>query len=320
MIQKVLKYLGKQFQKTFSKAYVTSLIIAVLLWSLIKFSALYQERVSFQVQLNHLPETHVLLNNSTHRINCVVQATGFRILLLKYWVSEIMEIDFNDLEKSEENNSYYFNLEESDRSGRPRWLNQAQEVTFDNSIILFNIEELQPKTVKVEPRLQLEFKQGYILDEVLLDRDSIRVLVPKSKSNIRRVYTYEKKILDLTASTEVDLSIDLPNSWKLVDDTKKVKCQIKVDQLTEGEFNLPLEKKNGVDIKYFPSRVEIKYSVPSKKFNTISVDNFVIEVEEVNSETQQNKSLKVNVVSKPSQAQILSINPAEVEFLIFDDE
>lgn len=319
MFNRILKYVIRQLKKTFSKAYVISLIIAILLWALIKFSALYQDRVTFQVKLNHLPNTYILLNNSSQQVNCVVKTTGFRILLLKYWLSETMEIDFKDLTRFNET-EYRFNLEESSRASHPRWLNHAQEVIYENAEIQFNIEQLLLKKVKIEPKINLGFKQGYILDAIHLNHDSIEVLLPKSLSNVDQVYTYEKNALELSASTQIELFINLPKSWKLVGEPIKIESEILVDQLTEGVFNLPIQKENGVDIKYFPSRVEVKYSIPSKEFNTITPDDIVIDVDYSFVENQQNKALKVNVVSKPKNAQILSISPAEVEFLIFDNE
>lgn len=319
MFSKILKYLIRQLKKTFSKAYVISLIIALLLWALIKFSATYQERISFRVRLTHLPNNYVLLSNSSHQVNCFVKTTGFRILLLKYWESEIVNIDFNDLTSFSES-EYGFNFEETGHDSYPRWMQNAKGIEYENPEIKFQVEELVSKRVKVIPQINLKFKQGYILEEIKLKEDSITFLIPKSLSKVNQVYTYEKNVDELSSTIQIDLQIDLPKSWKPLDGLQKIEGWVFVDQLTEGVFNLPIRKEDGLDIKYFPSRVEVKYSIPSKQFNTINGADIVVGVESVSNESLENKALKVEVISKPDNAQILSIIPDEVEFLIFDND
>ena len=319
MVKKVLKYIIRQLKKTFSKAYVISLIIAFLLWALIKFSALYQERVTFKVTLNQLPDTYVLLSEPYQQVNCVIKASGFRILLLKYWESQIIEANFNHLTKIGVS-EYQLSLDDKGFKKEARWMNYAHEIQYENTEIIFNIEELMSKRVKVIPKINLKFKPGYILDHILLDNDSIDVYIPKSLLSKNEVYTYEKNVTDLSKSEQVELYIDLPKHWKMKEESRKIVTNIFVDQLTQGVFNLPIQKEEGIDIKYFPSRVEVKYSIPSKQFNNINPEDIIVNVENAHSEYKENSSLKVNVSSKPGQAQIISINPSEVEFLIFDNE
>ncbi len=319
MLNTVLKYVIRQLNKTFSKAYVISLIIAFLLWALIKFSALYQERVVFNVKLKHLPESFILLSNASHKVTCSVKTTGFRILLLKYWESETVEVEFNDLIKINPQ-EYRFNLEEIKSRNKPNWMKHVSQIQYENSEILFQVEELFEKRLKIVPKIELGFKQGYILENIHLNQDSIDVLMPKSLSDIKEIYTYQKQIGDLSKSEIFELSIDIPKLWKIVNHSTKVECQVVVDQLTQGIVSIPIEKENGIDIKYFPSRVEVKYSIPSKQFNAINENDIIVKVESSFVELEQNEALKVNVVSKPSSVEILSISPSEVEFLIFDNE
>lgn len=319
MLKQTFKYIVRQLKKTFSKAYVISLIIAFLLWALIKFSALYQERVIFNVELMNLPESYILLGNSSQKVNGFVKTTGFRIFLLKYWESGTVELRFDDLTKINPR-EFRFNLEDIRSENKPNWMKNATQIQYENSQIVFEVEELLEKKLKVIPKIDLAFKQGYILDYISLSQDSIQVLLPKSQSDVNEIYTYEKQIEDLSKSETFDLSIDLPQSWKIVDQTKKIKCQILVDQLTQGTVSLPIQEHSGIDIKYFPSRVEVKYSIPSKEFNTINEDDIVVKVESPYSEYEQDKALKVSVISKPENVEILSVNPSEVEFLIFDNE
>ncbi len=319
MLRTIIKYSLRQLKKTFSKAYVTSLVIAFLLWSLIKFSALYQERLTFKVQLNDLPESHVLLGNYSQKVNCTIKTTGFRIFLLKYWKSEILEIDFEDLIKMD-SLKYRINLLDISRKKQPNWIQNADQIQYENTELVFEIEELVKRKLKIVPKINLTFKHGYILDFISLSTDSVTVLLPKSLADVSSIETYEKNISNLSKSESIELFINLPTSWKLIGQSKKIESQIYVDQLTQGVFNLPIHRNNGVDIKYFPSRVEVKYSIPSKQFNSINPEDIIVQAEAPYSESNENEALKIHVSSKPKSVQILSINPSEVEFLIFDNE
>ena len=319
MLKNIIKYTIRQLKKTFSQAYVTSLIIAFLLWALIKFSALYQERVTFQVKLIDLPESYISLGNSSHKVGCTIKTTGFRILVLKYWESETLEVHFEDLIKVGEK-EYHLNLKDIDNKSQPNWIKHAEKVQYENNQIVFHIEELVEKRLKIIPKINLTFKQGYILDHISLNQDSIEVLVPKSLENVYEISTYEKRISDISKSESIELFIDLPKTWKIVGQPPKIESQIYIDQLTQGVFNLPIQKNNGVDIKYFPSRVEVKYSVPSKVFNSINPEDIVVQAEAPYTDSQLKNALQVHVISKPKYVQIISLNPSEVEFLIFDNE
>lgn len=320
MLSKFFKISFKTINKSFSKAYGISLLIAILLWALIKFSAIYQSRIEFLIELKQIPNQYILLNSPSKKVTCTLKTSGFRFVLLNYWSTPNLEISFNDLEKND-NDQFSLNLNAYNFKEAPDWLKEAKDVQFELQQLNYTIEELISKKLPIIPDVNLSYRQGYILDHIEKSQDSILVKIPKFdlKPDLN-IKTKRIEKQDLHQDNIFKIGYNLPKYWQLSNEkNKNVELSIFIDQLTQGQMVLSIQQDSIRDIKYFPAKVEVNFSVPSKYYNNVSKDDFIVKV---NSELIDNElnALKVVIDSKPKQVNILSISPPEVEYLIFDKE
>jgi len=98
-----------------------------------------------------------------------------------------------------------------------------------------------------------------------------------------------------------------------------VSVSIQADRLLQKEIEIPvipINCKADCSPKLFPSKVKIKYSSAKNDFNDINEKSFKAVVNFDKQRKDSNK-LPVELSILPTGAHILSIEPQEVEFLIF---
>lgn len=319
MASKKINYIIETLKNYLNRAYLNSLFIAFVLWSLIKFSANYQSRIECEVALVNIPETFIQLDVNTKTIKCNLKTTGFRSVLIKYWENPKLKIGFDQLKKNEDG-TYFTNLDIYAFKDSPDWLKESQDIQFDDNQLFFQIEKRIKVKVPILPKTTFSCKPGYIIENTQLNIDSVWVTMPESHMS-NELFVSSKKIVknQLNKSEKFKVHLEIPKFWAIDSKVNKILLQVEIDQLTQGQFELNLSPDPQQKVTYFPSKVLVQFSVPSKEFNNVSDDLFKVEAQSVN--TIENTSvLNVFVTSKPANVNILSIQPPKVEFLVFDEE
>src|SRR5690606_22003840 len=70
------------------------LLLSFVVLMFLKLSNIYTTTLSFKINKIHVPESHLVLNNETHKLNITIRTQGFN--LLKYYFKDPeVNIDFS---------------------------------------------------------------------------------------------------------------------------------------------------------------------------------------------------------------------------------
>ena len=130
------------------------------------------------------------------------------------------------------------------------------------------------------------------------------------------LYTEPKEFKEIDGNIEQNLDIIFQEKITVI--PAKVLLKIDVEKYTEKEIKVPIQirnKPNNVNVKLFPSDINLICLVGLSEFETLNASNFNVAVD-FKEITAENKNLTVQVVSMPSNVELVRFSPESVEFLI----
>jgi len=174
------------------------------------------------------------------------------------------------------------------------------------------------KKVPIKLVSQITFRQRFKPHGmVVLEPESVEIAGPKSLlEKISEVKTSLLKLDDVTGHKEGKLSLEKSSFLGLVSSTSEVKYHLLVEEFTEGIIDVPVElpvsQKSTVTL--IPNTVRITYSAPLSYFREIKSTDFAVIAELPFGEMPS--KLEVKLRSKPANAQLLTIEPEFVDYIV----
>ncbi|NJN32905.1 MAG: hypothetical protein HC817_00240 [Saprospiraceae bacterium] len=183
--------------------------------------------------------------------------------------------------------------------------------------ISVQIEDAETKVVAVEPIIDLGFASGFAQSGAVEMTPSV-VKVSGAKNLL------EKLIGIKTDSIKgVNLASALKGKIKLLQhpilqyDISEVAVKIPVEQYTEKSFFVPIVLKNAPpNLKIFPNKIKIDCSVALSRYESISPQNFLAEVDLKNASTDKNNIAAILLIKQPDFVWHVKYAPKTVEFFI----
>ncbi|MDE5424296.1 hypothetical protein L3073_18960 [Ancylomarina sp. DW003] len=296
--------------------------LATIFWFLNALSKEYTTTVNYPVSYSDFPSKKILSNELPSRLRLTVRAYGFD--LLRYKLSFFQSINFpvneytnNRLEKSDENIIRFSTNRMT--SAVAAQLSSAISVThISPDTINFQFSSLIEKKLPVHFNSNLKFEPQFRLGgDVMLKPDSIWVIGAQSiVDSIKQIETETLELKKLNESTKKKLNFVKIEGLKFVE--KKVEVELPVEQFTEAQKQVGLKILNLPDSVYmrlFPHQVKVSYLVGLKDYETISEEQFELEIDYGSIDLENNK-VKVNLKNSPLNISNVSFYPEEVVYLI----
>ncbi len=180
-------------------------------------------------------------------------------------------------------------------------------------------------TSKLESKeLKVTFDGEITTSRANLVADSI-VFIPSSvmaygsKESLREI---SSAITEYTIFKNINATSQLPITINPVEGVKfspsKVEIYIPVVEYTEQSFEVPITAKHlprNLDVKFFPSRATVSFSVTLEKYREIVPEDFSIELDYRTFHVNKNGRVDLQLTKKPSSVVDPKISPSTVEFL-----
>ena len=302
--------------------YMFFVALATIFWFLNALSKEYTTTVNYPVSYSDFPSKKLLSNELPSRLKLTVRAYGFD--LLRYKLSFLQSINFpvneftnNRLEKKGEN-TFLFSTDRI-TSAVAAQLSSAISVThISPDTIHFQFSPLVEKKIPVHLNSDLKFEPQFRLGgDVVLSPDSIWVIGAKTiVDSVKQIETENLKLKKLNETTHKKLSLMKIKGLKYVQ--KKVEVELPVEQFTEAQQQVSLKVVNlpdSVFIRLFPHEAKISYLVGLMDYETISPEQFELEIDYNSIDLTTNK-IKVNLKSSPLNVSNVRFYPDEVVYLI----
>lgn len=155
---------------------------------------------------------------------------------------------------------------------------------------------------------------GYTISQIKFVPDSLMVF--GDANTIQHIHSIATSSWsDSVISKSVDRMVDLKLGGQLYSDVKQVRLQIKLEELTEQSYTLPIEVVNvpeGYSITTLPSTATMLLTIPRSHFNDIDLDDLHLVVD-YNKRTESG-DLPVELINAPQWVVKVRISPEAVQF------
>jgi hypothetical protein len=248
-----------------------------------------------------------------------VRASGFFILGKKFSETDNVIIDVKDSPEGKHRTGLRIatvNLKDKIRDDFDK---DVAILSIEPDTIYFNITEHVTKKVPVTGDFSLSFKNEFrqyapvqfFPDSVTIRGSREYVAKVKSVSLSPKKYENVNKTIEDISNIAVNQNIYVNIS--------KIRYKIPVERCTEGTVSVAVKTINvprGNKLVLLPAKVDIKYLVPLKDYNSASANDFHVEVDFNDTKTSLNRYVKVKIVRRPAPVFDIRVEPAFVEFLI----
>lgn len=295
--------------------------IAALLWLIIKLSAEYTVTDFFTINFKDAPSDQLLINDS-QKIKLTLSTTGFDLLnyYFKPAAKRKVDISLKEVPIHQDNeNTYSFNGSYVEEKIADFLGIDKKKAYLDENRIVFIMEDLASKKVKVIPNINLSFEKQYNkYGNIMVSPDSVTISGPAEILNkLDEIYTDNVILKNINTNIDINVPVDLENSIR--SDFTSVNIKIDIEKYTEGITEVPINYDSKYKLRLFPDKINVRYVVALKDYKNINTYSFRAELDTAEINGKSN-FISVYLTTYPNNTKVLSIDPKEVEYIIIEEK
>lgn len=295
---------------------IVFILVAALLWLIIKLSDTYTVTVPFAIHYVDVPASQ-LIQEKDQEINATVTTTGFK--LLNYYFSKPakrkIDISLKEVKYKKTDDKVYSYSSRFIIDQIAEYLaSNSNEILLTEDVQYFTMNRLASKRVKIVPETNLMFEKQYnYYGEPTSTPDSITIY--GAVNDVNRTKEVKTKVItrkNVNQNIETTAEIDLDEA--LTADISEVEVSVNVEKYTESEVVVPVEIPESLHMHLYPNKASVRYIVAMKDYAIINSLSFKAIAD--TTDMFFNDVLPVKLVLYPNNTQIIDINPKEVEYII----
>lgn len=292
------------------------LTMAFIFWLMLFFQ---KENVEgtyrFPIKYTNIPEDVVFNNPLPQFIDISISDNGSEIFKLDISKKDSLEIDVSEI---------------TDGGTNILQGEQFRQLLSSQFATSTRIRGYYPMTISLATS-KLESKELKVIfdGEVTTSRanlvaDSI-VFIPttvmaygskESLNNLNAAKTEYTIFKNINATSQLPISIYPVEGVKF--SPTEVEIYIPIVEYTEQSFEIPIKATHvprDLDVKFFPSRAKVSFSVTLEDYRKIAPEDFAIELDYRSFHKNENGRVELTVTKKPASIIDPKISPTSVEFL-----
>jgi YbbR domain-containing protein len=296
--------------------FLSFLALTVMLWLMNKLSQDYDTVLKVSPKLNS-SLAGIYSEAADNTLYVQVRASGFFILSKKFSDDGSFAFDINDY-PDEQHTIKIPTTNLKDRI-RDYFDKNVQILSIEPDTVYYNMSEYVTKKIAVTGNFELSFKREFrqsapvqfLPDSVIIAGARDYVAQVKSIALLPQEY-------DDVDETIEDIS-NIATAQDIYVNPSKIRYRIPVERCTEGSVAVMIRTVNVPQnnrLILLPAKVNVRYVVPLRDYQSVSVNDFCVEVDFDDTQMSLNRHIKVKVVRHPSSVFDIRLEPAFVEFLI----
>ncbi len=300
--------------------FLVCLAIATGLWFLNALSKKYTTTISYPVRYVSAPNKQFLANTPPSKLELKVEAYGFTLLRHKLSLSfSPIILNLSNITKNNipQNGTYTIQSSSLIRRISSQISNEISLLEIHPETIPIVLDSLKTKTVPVDANISLGFKPQFNLkNPVSLQPNEVTITGPSAIIDTISILLTEKKLYEeLDEPIEKNLDVKHPEKTNISPD--HVVLKIDVEKYTEKVLRIPVlvrNKPDDVNVKLFPSEVNVSCMVGLSEFENVTANNFsaYVDYQEILEKTE---NLVVHTENKSNYIQLVRTSPEVVEYL-----
>ena len=321
-LQSFLNNLWDKLQTTFTKVdwskvfpFFLFLILAFIFWMLLFFERKTDGSHRIPLKYVNMPKDEVFINNSPDHINIRIRDHGSELFRYLFRKRDSLHIDVMEAQK---NNSAKLESNELKQLIHTKLFPSTDIVGYLPASIPIATSKLHSKVVPVVFDGEKRTSASHlVVDSISIIPDGVRIL--GSEEQLRKI---TEVVTEYTVFENLKATSQLPAKLKAIDgvtmEPNVVDIYIPLYEFTERQFEIPIlsiNSPNTLDVKFFPSKAKVTFSVTLDEYKKISPDDFEIKIDYNSLRKIEDDQVKLELSKFPATIKNAKISPAEVEFL-----
>lgn len=294
---------------------------------MIKLSKEYTTEIKYPFVYQKLPHDKVLVDASDSILRLKIETKGFRIFFLRnIRIPHPLYINVSEslYKIPGSKNRYFLPISKFGRDLNRQLNSKTTLLSIEPDTLFVRIKDVESKRVPVRPQYTMDLPSQYKpYGPVNVKPDSITVSgLDNYLDTLEFVFT---KPFVIKKNDKEHYDIPVANAYKkhgLHLSKDKFTVHIDIEKFTEEQRTLPLyvfNQPDTIQVKTFPSEVEVSYLLAIKDYNKIANSDFkaFVDYDDI---TNDKNTLRVKLDEYPDQVEVNNISPGKVEFIIIRND
>ena len=291
------------------------LILAFIFWMFLFFERKTDGSHRIPIKYVNMPKDEVFVDPVPTEIDLKIRDLGSELFRYLFKKRDSLEIDVTQAQR---NNNTKLQGNELSQLINTKLFASTDLIGYLPATIPIRTSKLDTKIVPIEFDGEMRTSANHlVIDSISIIPNEVKLLGNKEQlSNINKVVTEYTVFENLKATSQ------LPAKLKTIEgvtfDPTTVDIYIPIYEFTERQFDVPILSKNSpssLDVKFFPSRVKVTFSVTLDDYKKISPEDFEIVIDYNTLRNTEGDQVELTLTKFPSSIQNPRITPEVVEFL-----
>ena len=297
-------------------AFLFFLMMAFIFWLMLFFQ---KENVEgtyrFALKYTNIPEDVVFNNPLPQFIDISISDNGSEIFKLDITKKDSLEIDVSEITDGGTN---ILQGEEFRQLLSSQFATSTRIRGYYPMTVSLATSKLESKELKVTFDGEITTSRANLMaDSIIFIPASVIAYGSKeSLSNLNTAITEYTIFKNINATSQLPIAIYPVEGVKF--SPTEVDIYIPVVEYTEQSFEIPIKATHlprNLDVKFFPSRATVSFSVTLDAYREITPEDFAIELDYRSFRENENGRVELIITKKPTSIVDPKISPTSVEFL-----
>jgi hypothetical protein len=295
--------------------FVLFLILSFIFWLMLFFQRDIEATYKIPLKYTHIPDDEVFDVALPDDIEIRVADKGSEIFRYTFTLKDSIEIDIARYKEERIKNLQGSELMQLIREKLSQSTNLKAYYPVNISLAT---SKLQKKELKVVfDGVITTSRSNLVADSVTFLPATVTAYGSQNQlSEIQSAVTEYTLINNLKGTSQLRVKLMPVNGVKFV--PGEVDIYIPVMEYTERTFEVPVTARNvpsNIDVKFFPSQVEVSFSVTLDEYRKIAPEDFEVELDYLEFYKNGNGRVDLKLSKVPSTVRNVKLSPSSVEFL-----
>lgn len=293
------------------------LAVSTSFWFLSTLNETYETDIDVEMIVTEVPENVIITEELPKTVKITVKDKGFN--LLNYlWFNEVKPLHFEFRLYSGKGGRGQVTVSDIQKMMQHRLSETASIISVKADHLDFFYNHGGKRKLPIAYDGRISTKANFYIARTSLSPDSIVVFAPEEVFDTLRVITTERvDFTDLAESTTRSLRLQNVRGAKLA--KNDVKLNVIIDQLTEMTISVPVKTKNvpeGISLKTFPARVELRVAVGVKRSASLKPELFNVVADYNNLPGDPTEKIPLVIQTQPKGIVKATLKVDKVDYLI----
>ncbi len=295
------------------------LILAFFFWLLLFFDRKDEGSYRIPIKYVNIPKQEVFVETMPNQINLKIKDFGRE--LLKYKFKMLMKRDslHIDVTEAQKNNETKLEGNQLTQLIRNKIFANTEIIGYLPASISVRTSKLDSKTVPVVFDGEKRTSANYlVIDTISIIPNEVTI----SSANKNLLSSITEVATEYTVFENLEATSQLPAKLKPIEGVtiqpNQVDIYIPIYEFTERDFEIPIvatDSPEGYNVKFFPSKVRVTFSVTLDDYKKISPDDFEIKLDYNTLRDIEGDLVELKLSKFPPSIKNPHLSPGVAEFL-----